>query len=100
MRRDERGIALPMVLGMMLIFGISLATVIMYSRSAEQDAQQGKRKQAVYSGAEAALATAVSTLASTANPWSSTALPACTAPTAVSVVGAAADFCGSLAANQ
>ncbi|MFN2470306.1 MAG: hypothetical protein ABR583_04825 [Gaiellaceae bacterium] len=94
--RSERGLALPMALGMMLVLSLSLVTAIVYGRSSEQSATQEKRGQSTYSAAEAALATAVSVLATVPDPRLSSALPGCASPTPVSVDAATGDYCGSL----
>ena len=79
----QAGIALPMVIGMMLIFTISVGAVIAYSSGSQHDTDAQKKGQAAHHAAEAALATAISTLASASDPRVATVLPPCSAPVEV-----------------
>jgi hypothetical protein len=98
--RGQAGMALPIVIGMMLIFTISLGAVIVYSSGSQHDADAQKKGQAAHHAAEAALATAISTLASAPDPRVATALPPCNAPVEVdpdpTQSNARGDYCGVL----
>lgn len=94
--RGERGLALPMVIGMMMIFAIAVASVIAQTSGSQRAADSQKKGQYANGGAEAALATAISVLATAPDPRVSSALPGCGTPTAVTFQNATGDYCGSL----
>ena len=74
---DERGIALVMTLGILLVTSVMLVTVIDYSSSAGRGAHKGKADQTAYALAEAGVNNAMAVLANpTNNALNSTLLPA------------------------
>jgi hypothetical protein len=95
---DERGLALPMVIGMMLFFSIAVGTVVVYSSGSQHDADAQKKGQYANAAAEAALATAISVLATASDPRVSTVLPDCSSPVPLDPQPAHAtgEYCGSL----
>jgi Tfp pilus assembly protein PilX len=96
--RDQRGLALPMVIGMMMVFSISVTSVVWYSSSTERAADKQKKGQSANAAAEAALATAISALSTTTDPLSTSSLPSCASPVSVSPLpaGHSGDYCGAL----
>jgi Tfp pilus assembly protein PilX len=96
----ERGQALPIVLGAMLVFSISVATVMIYTSESQRAADAQKKGVNASDGAEAALATAISVLASASDATATTDLPDCTTPASVTVAGASGDYCRSLSGSD
>ena len=73
---DERGIALIMTLGTLLVTSVILVTVIQYSSAAGRGAHKSKADQTAYALAEAGVNNAMSVLANpTNNALNSTLLP-------------------------
>ncbi len=98
--RREQGLALPIVLGMMLVFGLALGGVMTLSGSSEQSAAREKQSQTAFGAGEASLATAISQLATAANPRSSSSLPSCAAPATLAFAGSTGDYCGTLTGDD
>jgi Tfp pilus assembly protein PilX len=73
--RDDRGIALPMALGIMLILSISLVTVLELSSSSQRSSNISKSERTAFAVAEAGLNEAEAVLANASDPTSSSALP-------------------------
>ena len=99
-RDGERGQALPMVIGAMVVFGISVGTVMVYTSSTQRAADAQKKATRADAAAEAALATADSVLATAAavNPLATTDLPNCATPQSLATPppGTTATYCGTL----
>ena len=76
--RSQHGLALPMVIGMMMVFSMSVATVVVYTSGSQRAADTQKKGSYANAAAEAALATAISVLGQAPDPTVSTILPACT----------------------
>jgi Tfp pilus assembly protein PilX len=94
---SNRGIALPIALGVMMVLGISLVTVIAFTSSSQRDAKLSKANQVAVDSAEAGLNHAESVLANAANPDNATALPpSCDTSPIVSSEGGTACYWGSL----
>jgi Tfp pilus assembly protein PilX len=74
--RRERGQALPLVLGMMMILSISIGTVVFLSTSSENSSKRVNADQKAMDIAEAGLNDAVSVLANSTDPSVAAALPA------------------------
>src|SRR5918912_3647349 len=82
--RNERGIALVMALGILTVFGITMATVIDYTTSNTQAAANGGARQTAYALAEAGLNDAYGILSKQSNnAFSSSLLPSCSSPTTI-----------------
>jgi hypothetical protein len=95
--RDERGIVLPVALGMVMVLTIALIGVLTFSSSSQRHSELSEAKQVARAVAEAGLNHAESVLASSSNPSSSTALPTAAAPgTASAIEGGTARYWGSL----
>jgi Tfp pilus assembly protein PilX len=98
----ERGIALPMALGIMMVLSIALVTVLELSSSGQRSSNISKAKQVALAIAEAGLSEAHTVLANAADPTSSSALPAsCNTPPYpdVTAEGGTACYWGSLAGS-
>ena len=98
----ERGIALPMALGIMMVLSIALVTVLELSSSGQRSSNISKAQQVALAVAEAGLNEAHAVLANAADPTSSSALPAScdTAPSPdVTSEGGTACYWGSLAGS-
>jgi Tfp pilus assembly protein PilX len=96
----ERGIALPMALGIMMVLSIALVTVLELSSSGQRSSNISKAEQVALAVAEAGLNEAHSVLADAADPASSSALPAsCDVSPDVAAEGGTACYWGSLGGN-
>jgi hypothetical protein len=90
---SERGIALPMALGMMLVVSIALITVLERSSSTERHSELSKANQIAVAVAEAGLNQAQSVVAHAGSP---TALPtSCASSPTVTAEGGTACYWGS-----
>jgi Tfp pilus assembly protein PilX len=96
---DERAIALPMALGMMLALSIALVTVLTFSSSSERHSELGKAQQVALAVAEAGLNEAQSVLMNSTNPLDPGVLPSSSSPGTVAVEGETAQYWGSLDGN-
>jgi Tfp pilus assembly protein PilX len=94
--RSNGGMALPIALGIMMILGISVVTVLGFTRSSQRDAKLGEAEQIAVDGAEAGLNHAESVLANAADPGSAAALPSSSSPGSVPIQGGTAKYWGSL----
>jgi Tfp pilus assembly protein PilX len=98
--RDERGVALPIALGFVLVISIALVTTLEFTRSSQRSAKFSKSDQVALSVAEAALGQAHSVLVNSSGPTLSSALPAsCAASPTVPAEGGTACYWGTLSAN-
>jgi Tfp pilus assembly protein PilX len=71
----ERGIALPMALGIMMVISIALVTVLELSSSGQRSSNISKAEQVALAVAEAGLNHAEAVLANASDPSSSSSLP-------------------------
>jgi Tfp pilus assembly protein PilX len=95
----ERGIALPMALGIMMVISIALVTVLELSSSGQRSSNISKAEQVALAVAEAGLNEAHAVLANAADPTNTSALPAScdTLPSPdVNAEGGTACYWGSL----
>jgi Tfp pilus assembly protein PilX len=91
--RSERGIALPMALGMMMVISIVLVAVLAFSGSTERHSELSKANQIAVAVAEAGLNQAESVVANASSP---TALPtSCASSPTVTAEGGTACYWGS-----
>jgi Tfp pilus assembly protein PilX len=98
--RDQRGIALPMALGFMMVLSIAFVTVLELSSSSQRHSNVSKAEQVAVAVAEAGLNQAESVLANASNPASASALPSsCAASPVVTVEGGTACYWGSLSGS-
>jgi hypothetical protein len=98
--RNERGVALPMALGFVMVISISLVTVLSVSSFSQRQSKFSKADETAVAVAEAGLNHADSVLANSANPASSSVLPAsCVASPTVTVQGGTACYWGSLSGS-
>ena len=98
----ERGIALPMALGIMMVLSIALVTVLELSSSGQRSSNISKAEQVALAVAEAGLNEGHAVLANAADPASSSALPAsCATPPSpdVNAEGGTACYWGSLSGS-
>ena len=72
---EERGVALPMALGMMMVISIVLVTGLEFSSANERSSNFSKADRVALAVAEAGLNHAEAVLANASNPGSSSALP-------------------------
>jgi len=98
--RDERGVALPIALGMMMVLSIALITVLELASSGERSSNLSEAEHVASAVAEAGLNEAHAVLANSSTPTSSSALPAsCPASPTVQAEGGTACYWGSLSGN-
>ena len=88
----ERGQALPMVIGMMLVFGITVATVMRLTLSNQRSSARTTDSAKAYNLAETGLNTAFSVLEQAANPSDPSAITA----TSTSLNGGTSSYRGTL----
>jgi Tfp pilus assembly protein PilX len=96
---DERGIALVMALGILVVLGISATSVAYYSSSQSRSASIGEKRRSAYSLAEAGMNAGLSVLENSLEPTTATALPSCQAPAtpaSLTLDGGSATYCGDL----
>jgi Tfp pilus assembly protein PilX len=96
---DERAIALPMALGMMLVLSIALVSVLAFSGASERHGELGKANQVALAVAEAGLNEAQAVLMNASNPLSPSALPSSSSPAEIPVEGGTAKYWGGLDGN-
>jgi Tfp pilus assembly protein PilX len=94
--RNERGIALPMALGVMMVISIALVTTLELSRSGQRSSNFSKAERTALAVAEAGLNQAHAVLAT--NPSSPTALPS-SCGTQVAAQGGTFCYWGSLSGS-
>jgi Tfp pilus assembly protein PilX len=98
--RNERGVALPMALGFVLVLTIALAATLEFTSSNERNSEFSRSDQVALSVAEAGLGQAHSVLVHSSAPTLPGALPAsCAASPTVSAEGGTACYWGTLSAN-
>jgi Tfp pilus assembly protein PilX len=73
--RNERGIALPMALGIVMVLSIALITTIELSTSSQRSSNISKSERTAFAVAEAGLNHAQAVLANASDPASASALP-------------------------
>ena len=93
--RDERGMALVMALGIMLVLSLAVVAVVDYTSSNARGAAYSKSEQAAFSIAEAGFNEAVAVLANSSNPFSPSAVPAASA----TLEGGTVSWSGTLAGD-
>jgi Tfp pilus assembly protein PilX len=94
--RDERGMALVMALGILVVLGITASSVAYYTGSQARSTARAENKRDAYSLAEAGMNAALAVLSNALNAKTATALEPCTAPTTISLDGGTAAYCGTL----
>jgi Tfp pilus assembly protein PilX len=98
--RNERGIALPMALGFVVVLSIALVSVVAFTSSAQRSSKYSKSDQVALSVAEAGLGQAHSVLVNSFFHTHPGALPAsCAASPTVTAEGGTACYWGTLSAN-
>jgi Tfp pilus assembly protein PilX len=98
--RDQRGVALPMALGFVMVISIALVAVLSFTSSNQRSSEFSKADQVLLSVAEAGLNQAHSVLVSSSAPTLASALPSsCATSPTVSAEGGSACYWGSLSAN-
>lgn len=97
--RNERGIALPMALGIMLVLSIALVSVLAFSSASERHSKLSKAEQVAVDVAEAGLNHAQAVLMNASNPASASALPSSSSPATIPVEGGTAQYWGNLNSN-
>ena len=95
----EQGQALPLVLGLMLIIGISVVTVLALSSASSRDARRENSGNVALSVAEAGVANAISQLSNAARPLDPSVLPSSGSPQVDSVSGGTVSWYGSLSGD-
>jgi len=93
--RDERGIALPLALGVTLILSTLSAGIFMYVTSNQSSTERSRADQRAYGLAEAGLSYALSTLSSAPDPYDAASVP----ETTVSLPGGQVSYSGSLSGS-
>jgi Tfp pilus assembly protein PilX len=94
--RSERGIALPMSLGVMVLTAIGTITAFQLAASAQRSEQLSRLRQAAEAAAEAGSNQAASVLASAPNPDTASALPAPATPATFTAGSATVQYSGTL----
>ncbi len=93
---DERGIALVMTLGILIVLGISATSVAYYTATQGRTTARSENRRDAYSLAEAGMNAALAVLSNALNAKTATSLPACTTPTSMTLDGGTAQYCGVL----
>jgi Tfp pilus assembly protein PilX len=94
--RSNDGMALPIALGIMMVLGIAVVTVLGFTSSSQRHAEVSNAEQVAVDGAEAGLNHAESVLANAADPDNVGALPSSSSPGSVPIQGGTAQYWGSL----
>ena len=89
---DERGLALPMALGVTMVLAALAAAIFTYVTMNEQSARRAGADQRAYGLAETGLSYAFSRLRNTSDPTNASAVPS----TTVSLTGGSTTYSGSL----
>jgi Tfp pilus assembly protein PilX len=89
---DERGLALPIALGMTMVLSALAAAIFAYTTMNQGTAKRAQADQRAYGLAETGLSYALSRLQNTADPYNASAVPS----TTVSLTGGSTTFNGSL----
>ncbi|HXF97867.1 MAG TPA: hypothetical protein VNJ46_04565 [Gaiellaceae bacterium] len=95
--RDERGLALPLALGVTLVLVALGAAIFTYVTANQGSAHRSKADTAAYGLAEAGLSTALSKLESASDPYSAAAVPSTW--TTVTMPGGTIEYRGELAGS-
>jgi hypothetical protein len=98
-RAHERGQALPLVLGLMLIISVSVVTVLALSGASSRDAKRENSHDAALAVAEAGVANALSRLSRAPRPLAATALPYAGSPEVDAVSGGTVSWYGTLSGD-
>jgi Tfp pilus assembly protein PilX len=96
--RGERGIALPMALGIVMVVSIALITTIELSTSSQRSSNISRSERTAFAVAEAGLNHAEAVLAASSTPTDATALPSSCA-TQVAAEGGTFCYWGTLSAS-
>src|SRR4051794_21113884 len=97
--RSQAGQALPMVLGIMVVFGISVGTVVWMSSGASRDANRENAHDTALSVAEGGAANGLAVLAQSPRPLSTTSMPTQASPQTDTIDGKTVSWYGSLAGD-
>ncbi len=97
--RDETGIALVMALGILVVLGLSAASLGYYTQVQQHTTARSENQRDAYSLAEAGMNSALSVLGNALNAKTASSLPDCTSPVSVSLNGGTATYCGVLQTN-
>jgi Tfp pilus assembly protein PilX len=89
---DERGLALPMALGLTMVLSALAAGIFAYTTMNQGTARRAQADQRAYGLAETGLSYALSRLQASANPYDANAVPS----TTVSLTGGSTTYSGSL----
>jgi Tfp pilus assembly protein PilX len=89
---DERGLALPMALGITMVLSALAAGIFAYVTTNQSSARRAQADQRAYGLAESGLSYAVSTLQAAADPYDASSVPS----TTVTLTGGTATYSGSL----
>jgi Tfp pilus assembly protein PilX len=89
---DERGLALPMALGVTMVLAALSAAIFTYTTMNQQSAYRAQADQKAYGLAETGLSYALSRLQNTSNLYDTNAVPS----TTVSLTGGSTTYSGSL----
>jgi hypothetical protein len=88
-----------MVLGMMLVFGISVATVLIATGAANRDTERENAHDVALTSAEGSIANGLSILANAPKPLDATALPSSASPQTDTIAGGTVSWYGSLSGD-
>jgi Tfp pilus assembly protein PilX len=89
---DERGLALPMALGVMMVLSLMVAGIFAYVTTNQGAAKRATADQRAFGLAESGLSYAYSTLENAANPYDTTSVPS----TTVNLSGGSVTYVGTL----
>ena len=97
--RDERGIALVLAIGIMTVLSISLVAIVSYTSANARSADRSEADQVAFTVAEGGVNQGIAVLASSAAPFSDSALPSSSSPQTVTLEGGTAQYWGSRGNN-
>ena len=89
---DERGLALPMALGVMMVLSLMVAGIFAYTTTNQGAAKRATADQRAFGLAESGLSYAFSKLENAANPYDATSVPS----TTVNLSGGTVTYVGTL----
>ena len=92
---DERGLALPMALGVMMILSLLVAAIFTYTTMNQGSAKRAQADQRAYGIAETGVSYAFATLRKAPDPYNAGSVPS----TTVNVTGGTVTYSGSLSGN-
>ena len=93
---DERGLALPMALGMTMVLSALAAAIFTYTTMNQGTARRAQADQRAYGLAESGLSYALSRLQHAADPYDASAVPS----TTVALTGGSTTYSGSLSGTM